>query len=126
MVTEIDEIRDTTNVDVKVLYDIIGKFESLFGNSINIANVVDAATELMKLVGNIKKLSGKNKKFIVTKMLIFLVKESNFGTLDETMDKIFINVIPITIDKLILVEHGKLKFNKSFFDVFVKCFRVRT
>ena len=124
MVTEIDEIRDTTNIDIKVLYGIIGKFESSFGSNINIVNVVDASIELMKLVGNIKKLSGKNKKFIVTKMLIFLLKESNDGLLDETMDNIVITIIPITIDKLILVEHGKLKFNKSFFDVFLKCFRV--
>ena len=113
MITELDQIRDTTNIDIKVLYDIVGDFQKSFGKEINVVNLVDAVTRLMKLVGRISKLSGDDKKFIVTKLLIFMVKETGEGEIDEIMDSILINIIPTIIDKLISVENGKLVFNKN-------------
>jgi hypothetical protein len=121
MITELDQIRDTTNIDIRLIYDTVGKFEALFGKPIDPANIIDAVTTLMGIVSKLKDVSGKNKKFIVTHMLLFLVKETGEGVVDELLDSVLINIIPVVIDKLIAVENNKLVFNKKSFS---SCFGI--
>lgn len=110
---ELDQIVAVTKISGEKLVEILDNFKKLFGDDVNITNVVDAVTKLMEIVGKIKKLSGNDKKFVVTKSLIYLVKNTNQGSFDEVMDTILINVIPTVIDKLIVVEKGQLHFNES-------------
>lgn len=111
--TELEQIVAVTKISQEQLLGILDNFKKLFGDDVNITNVVDAVTKLMEIVGKLKKLSGSDKKFVVTKSLIYLVKNTNQGSLDEMMDTILINIIPTVIDKLIVVEKGKLHFNES-------------
>ena len=99
------------------LLNVVNKFNNSFNIQINIDNILDAVIELMKLVGKLKKIKGHDKKYIVTKLLLHIVENTDSGRFDEVLDAILINIIPIAIDKLILVENNKLKFNKS-----VNCF----
>lgn len=124
MISELEQIRDTACIDLKDIYSILADFRNTFGGSVDISNVVDAVTQLMTIVGKFKSVSGSNKKFIVTKLLIQLVKETSVddeSRIEEILDSILINVIPTIIDKLISVENGKLKFNKDRLK-FLPCF----
>lgn len=114
MTLTVEQISDTINFDVRKLYELIGEFRKEFGRTVNVSNVIEAVTMLMKMVGRMKTLHGEDKKFIVTKLLIFFVEETNSaGDIDDVMDTIVITLIPVVIDKLIYVESGKLKFNKK-------------
>ena len=62
------------------------------------------------MVGQIKKLSGVDKKQLVIDMLIYIVNNTDSGVV-EIMDPIIINAVPHIIDSLIEVEKGKLRFN---------------
>jgi len=65
----------------------------------------------MKLVGKIGKLSGSDKKSLVTDLLIYIVNNTDSGEYDKVTDAILLAMIPVVIDKLIEVENGKLVFN---------------
>ena len=113
---ELEHIKDNTSLTIDKVNELIESFKNSFGGNIDASNVIDAVTELMKIVGKIKKLPGKDKKFIVTRILIHIVHETNQGPLDDLMDNILINIIPILIDKLVSVEQGKLVFNRQVRD----------
>lgn len=122
MNTELEEIKQLTNIDLNVIHDVIATFKSKNDSNINPANVINVTTELMKLVGNLKNVSGPNKKIVVTKVIIFLIKENSDGSVDEFMDAILENVVPVVIDKLVMVEGNKLVFNKKIKSKFSSCF----
>lgn len=115
---ELEEISNIVNLDINVLCEIIKRFKYSFISNIDISNIINAVTELMKIVGKVKKVSGNDKKIIVTKLLIYMVKETDTGEFDEIMDSVLINIIPVAIDKLVSVEKGKLIFNKKIKKLF--------
>lgn len=126
MNTELEEIKQLTDIDLKVVNDIICSFKSNNDSNINPTNVINATTELMKLVGNLKNVSGPNKKIVVTKVIVFLIKENSEGHIDEFMDAILENVVPVVIDKLVMVEGNKLVFNRKIKSKLSSCFGSRS
>lgn len=106
----IQTILSTVNVSENDINSIISSLKNEF-KTISITNIVDSVISLMKLVGKLKQLSGSDKKFLVTQLIIFLIKETDIGTIDEISDSILINIVPTIIDKLISVENGELKIN---------------
>lgn len=113
----------TSNVDLslKEVQDIVDKFKINFGTNIDLSTLIEATIELMKIVGQLKKLKGHEKKYLVTKILIYIVNESNIEEYNEIVDKILISVIPIMIDNLVSVEKGELKFNKNAYKNCLLC-----
>ena len=105
------------NSDININQDEINKilniFKLKFKSDFNLQTITDALLILMEEVGKIKKLKGTDKKTLVTNILIYIVKNTDIGTFDDVIDSVLINLIPILIDKLILVENGKIHFNKN-------------
>ena len=118
---DIVHISENVLVSVGELEKIVDNFGKSFTEQITIQTVTDAVTTLMRIVGPMQQLSGKDKKYVVTQLLLYLVKASDSGQYDDLMDAILVNIIPILIDKLISVEEGKLVFNKQYIGCF-SCF----
>ena len=113
MSSELEHIEQATKLSSNDIYNVLGDFQKIFARSVDLTNIIQAVTQLMNIVGQIKGLPGKDKKFVVTKMALHLVKETNVGTFDEMFDIVMVNIIPTVIDQLIDVENGKLVFNRK-------------
>lgn len=85
---------------------------------VNMTNLVEAVTKCMSLVGNIKKLSGDEKKDLVIDLITVILDKEYFDNYE-----VYIKIlIPQMIDSMIKVENGKLKFNKQkLFSLFSCC-----
>ena len=97
-------------INVDETYRIIGNTVKLF-KEIDVSNIIDVVSHLMKLVGVYKNVSGIDKKELVTGLLKRLINETNSGKFDKITDDILLTIVPVVIDKLIDVENGKLVFN---------------
>jgi hypothetical protein len=100
------------------------KIKEAFPESVTMADISQCIITSMSLVGQIEQISGHQKKDLVIDLVIYCcVTEGDNGPL-ESLEPVLKFVVPQIIDKLILVENGKLKFNservKSFFSKVVK------
>jgi hypothetical protein len=120
--TTLTQISETIDVTIEELDTIIKDFHSKFKENVTIQTVTEAVIILMQQIGKISKLNGNDKKFLVTKLLIHIVNETDSGSLDEILDAILLNIIPILIDNLISVENGNLIFNPKIKKRLVKLF----
>ena len=113
MSAELDIIRIGENVNLtdEEILKVLKDFKEDFKEEVTVANVTDAIIKLMQIVGRFIHLNGQDKKYVVTKVLLFIVKETDSGKNDEILDKVLISIIPVFIDKLISVENGKLIIN---------------
>lgn len=116
------KISGNVNVSIPEIVELINKFKETFKSHINICNLMDAVVELMKLVGQIKKLHGFEKKYLVTTVLIYIVKNETEGEKDTILETILTNMIPVIIDKLISVENDEVMFNPEIQKQVVSCF----
>lgn len=106
---ELKKITDTAGIEFSTLMEIVDQIRG----PVNVGNVVDVSTKLMGLVGKVKGLDGHKKKFVVVQLLMYFVKNTGSGKIDDLMDPILLNVIPTVIDKLVEVERGQLVFNAN-------------
>lgn len=109
-IAKISEASGLTENEIKT---IIENFKENFQKNINVETITDAVIQLMKIVEKLKKLSGQQKKSLVTEILIHIVEETNIGELDTILDHILINLIPILIDRFVSVQNGKIVFKKK-------------
>lgn len=109
----IKNISDTLCLTEEEVKNIIEDFKKNFDKNITVQSVTDAVVSAMKVVGKIKKLNGKDKKYLVSSILLYIVDETNIGEMDLILDNVLKNIIPVMIDTLISVENGKLKFNNK-------------
>jgi ribosomal protein S3AE len=116
---DLNEISSLTSLTNEQITSIIKEFTGKFEKSINVQNIIDAVVQLMGIVSKIKELTGSQKKELVTKLLLYIVKTTDSGKYDELLDSILIAIIPNVIDNLISVENGEIKINKN---IKVKCF----
>jgi len=95
-----------------------------FPEGVSLSNVSEMVIHAMKLVGEIKSLDGTAKKQLVIETIDAFVDKHDAGTYDDQIDKVVKFVVPKLIDQLIMVENGKLKFNKNTFS-WMKCCKPR-
>lgn len=120
---DIVQISETVDFSNEKIEKIIKEFQEKFKQKVTVQSVTDAVITLMNIMGKFSKVSGQDKKFIVTKVLIHIVKESNKGEESDTiLENILINIIPILIDRLISVEKGKIILNKKASLQIKRCF----
>ena len=126
----------STVVNVDALYDKYKKIFSVFMNRFEqdgekavpyvISRIIyEIVPDIMTDVGQYKKLSGNEKKNLVIDTVIYsidtLFDELNISThlskesWDERVREILKVLVPETIETLISVEKGQLKFNRGFF-----------
>lgn len=111
---DIVQISETIDFSNEKIETIVKEFHEKFKQKVTVQSVTDAVITLMSILGKFSKVSGQDKKFIVTKVLIHIVKESNNNDeADTILENILINIIPILIDRLISVEKGKIIINKK-------------
>jgi len=122
---QLREITSGLNVTTEDTNHVIDTCRKIFNGNIDIKNITECTVILMEQVGKIKKLSGKEKKELVTKILIHLVKKTETGEIDETLDKVLIFIIPEVIDKMVSVDKGKLVINPKVSQWTKKCFSCR-
>lgn len=89
---------------------------------------------MMSDIAKIKRLSGREKKQIIEDAIIYIIDDlhtriENIRELnltqtewDEHVRDVIKMMVPVTIDMLIDVEKGKLKFNKRLSIVFMSLF----
>ncbi len=121
--TQLDEI--SVNVTIDEIERILNVFRKSFKGKVDMKNITECTVILMEQVGKIKKLTGKEKKTLVTELLIHLIEKTDSGEIDETLDKILIFVIPEVIDKMVSVEKGKLVINPKISQWTKNCFSCR-
>lgn len=100
------------NLDEKEVENIVKNTIILFKH-VNITNIVEIVSHLMKIAGNYKNLSGLEKKDLVTNILIYIVNTTQIfeNNAEKISDAILLTLIPIIIDNFIAIENGKLRFN---------------
>lgn len=119
--TDLTRISENIGLSVADVEQVVIDFHEKFEEGINVQTVTDAVIELMAIVGKFKKLSGENKKNLVTEVLIFIVHETDSGEFDTILDHVIVNIIPVLIDRLISVENGKIIINKHTKMKIAKC-----
>lgn len=120
------KISGNVNITIPKIIEIIHNFREVFKHNINISNIIDSVVELMKLVGQNSKLCGYEKKYLVSTILIYIVKNETVGEKDTILETILINLIPVIIDKLISVENEEIVFNQEIKKQVVSCFSACT
>ena len=107
------------NVSPEKLEALKSKIKEAFPESVTVSDISQCITTSMSLVGPIEQISGHQKKDLVIDLILYCCEDL------ESLEPVLKFVVPQIIDKLILVEKGKLKFNsvriKSFFGKVVKC-----
>ena len=133
----------STVTNVNILYEKYKKEFSVFINRFEkdgekaIPYVVSRIAyvmvpEIMVDVGHYKKLSGHEKKILVIDTVMYsidtLFNELNVSShlskesWDERVRDLLKELLPETIETLISVEKGQLKFNGGFFRKLFSCF----
>ena len=120
--SDLAQISENANFTPKAVETIIEESKENFKDTVTVQSVTDAVITLMSIVGRYSKVSGQDKKFVVTKVLIHIVNTTDIGgEADTILDTILINIIPILIDRLVSVENGKIVLNKRTKKVFKQC-----
>lgn len=122
MVVNLSEVSGNVNLTLHDIQKVIGDFDRVFPKNVSLDNIVTAVTELMKIVGKIKKLKGEEKKYIVTKVLLYIIETNNMGKYDDIFDSVLSGIIPTMIDTFIDVEKGNLVFNDKYCKCNESCF----
>ena len=92
-----------------------------FPEGVTLSNVSELVIHAMKLVSEIPSLDGNSKKQLVVETINVFVDTHDAGTYDDAIDKTIKFVVPKLIDQLIMVENGKLRFNKRGFSWMTFC-----
>jgi hypothetical protein len=109
----ISDLSKMVELSVIQIKSIVSEFNNRFDKLIDVQNIIDAVVELMSIVSKLRSITGSQKKFLVSKLLIYIIQNTNSGKYDELIDSILIAVVPTVIDKLISVENGEIVINKS-------------
>jgi len=91
-----------------------------FEDGITLQNLTKVIIDSMTIVGQFSKMEGTSKKQLVIDMIIFVLKNTDSGPF-EVFEPYIINMVPSTIDALIYVEKGKLRFNPKIKNI-TSCF----
>jgi len=83
-----------------------------FPEGININNVTDVIINCMKLVSKVPSLTGIEKKKLVIDSCFYFIENHDAGTYNSQIDSVLKFLLPKIIDQFILIEDGKIKFNK--------------
>ncbi len=120
--SELAQISENADFTTEEIEAIIEEFKEKFQGNVTVQSVTDAVITLMGIVGRFSKVSGQDKKFVVTKVLLHVVHTTDIGgEADTILDTILINIIPILIDRLVSVENGKIVLNKNTRKTLKKC-----
>jgi len=120
--SDLVQINENVDFTAKEIEAIIEEFKEKFKENITVQSVTDAVITLMSIVGRYSKVSGQDKKFVVTKVLLHIVHTTDVGgEADTILDTILINIIPILIDRLVSVENGNIVLNKNARKTLKKC-----
>lgn len=100
---------DSVNIETlrKMAYDA-------FPDKVSYDGLVECVIKCMSMVGTISGLKGEQKKDLVIDLVVYVMSDD--------VEPFIKNVVPQMIDRLIMVEKGKLKFNHKTTKYF-KCFK---
>lgn len=86
--------------------------ESVRKQGLTVMNILEVTEDLMHLAGTLEHTPGTEKKALVIAIVTELAQEKTTGV-GDLFDPLLGYIIPNLIDRLILVEKGKIKFNRK-------------
>ena len=106
---------DVSKIDDDI-FDLYEQLEQIAKTKqINAVNLIEITIDLMKIVEDVKGISGKQKKYLIIETLEKIINEK-VSDEKEYEELLFIvkNVVPSVIDTVVSVDLGELsvKFNK--------------
>jgi len=103
---------DTSPVTAESVVKEGKKIIEAFPNGIQLENIMDAVVIVMGTTNKIHKLTPEQKKDFICDILIYVVDNTDAGSL-ESLDPIIKKMIPNVIDTILRVEGGNLKINST-------------
>lgn len=103
---------DTSPVTAESVVKEGKKMIEAFPNGIQLENIMDAVVIVMGTTNKIHKLSADQKKDFICDILIYVVDNTDAGSL-ESLDPIIKKMIPNVIDTILRVEGGNLRINST-------------
>ena len=101
---------DTSPVTAESVVKEGKKMIEAFPNGIQLENIMDAVIIVMGTTNKIHKLTADQKKDFICDILIYVVDNTDAGSL-ESLDPIIKKMIPNVIDTILRVEGGNLHIN---------------
>jgi len=103
---------DTSPVTAESVVKEGKKIIEAFPNGIQLENIMDAVIIVMGTTNKIHKLTADQKKDFICDILIYVVDNTDAGSL-ESLDPIIKKMIPNVIDTILRVEGGNLHINST-------------
>jgi len=95
----------------KAAEDLKNYLLTKYPNGFGLDNILDVVVECMQYLSTYRKMTGYQKRQLITDSLLLLLDETNSGEL-EFYEPILKSMIPATINTLVDVEKKKIKLNK--------------